>query len=682
MEEKNNDLNSFFLPSDIPVRRFFLSFGPDIESDFRRYYFSRYIQQFRLALLLGFAVLALFWILDRFLAPSDYQLLWKIRFIFATPILLVTLGLSFAPFFSKIMQPMGLLSVIWVTAGIVWIISVSQPPLTYLYYASFILIFMFLFGFSRLRFPWALTTGVVMVLEYELSALLFSSSAPFILISNHFFLLSAILIGIFSCYYNEFSIRRAYYFNILLESEREKVDRINTILEQTVDKRTQQLVKANEELKRYAFLDTLTGLYNRRSFYSHSQEIILGASRQPNRKPMALLYIDLDFFKAANDSFGHDAGDDILTRVASRIKTCIRGSDFPCRMGGDEFTVLLTSVATDTDAGIVAEKILTTLSSPYQSSDYSISLSVSIGIALFPRDGTNLHTLIRAADNALHEAKKRRNTYTFYSSALHDKAAEKIDLIGKLRTAIELDQFQLYYQPILNREERVVAAEALLRWKDSEGTLVPTHKFMPVLEDTGIILPAGRWVLRQACIDAARWVHSGLHVVVSVNLSPKQLHDDKFLNFLQSTLRGTGLNPKRLHFEITESIFMENIENTLNRLGKIRELGVSFAVDDFGTGYSSYSYLKSLPIDTLKIDRSFISGLPDSEADRAIVASMVSMSQGLNLSSVAEGVENSRQLEALKKMGIEMFQGFYFCRPKPLEEFIEFASRFEARIFS
>ena len=302
-----------------------------------------------------------------------------------------------------------------------------------------------------------------------------------------------------------------------------------------------------------------------------------------------------------------------------------------------------------------------------------INLSSSIGISIFPRDGESSVELMRAADKARNEAKKQRGSYLFYTGSLHKKATQRIRLIGQLRAALKNGEFKLLYQPIIDSRGRLVAAEALLRWHSPEEGSVPALEFIPVLEETGLIVPVGHWILKTACREAALWHDAGFSFQVYVNLSVKQFHDQGLEECVSNALSETGLPAEKLGLEITESLLFENIEGTLSRLTYLQNMGVSFALDDFGTGFSSLSYLKDLPVNTLKIDKYFIQGIPQSAEDAAIVSSVISMAKGLGLKLVAEGVEKQEQLEYLLSGGCDRIQGFIYSPPIESKDLLSYA---------
>lgn len=659
----------------LPVKLLTLSFQPSLEGDFRHYYADRSSKQIRFVFILAIVVLGAFGILDRLMAPDTFQQLWRIRFIYTAPVLVIPFILSLFQRFDRYMQWLLFVAALGTGAGVVTIITIAGDPLSYLYYAGLMLIMMFIFGFSRLRFPLAVSASFILIILYEIAVTIIAPVSRPILINNNFFLIAATVVGIASNYAFEYSVRRTFFLNRLLKSEREKLAGMYDQLEERVNERTAALQHANDQLNRLALYDSLTGLYNRRSLNIHLQEIILSARREPKRNPMALLYIDLDFFKDANDTYGHDAGDEVLRQMADRIRNSIRKSDYPCRLGGDEVIVFLSTISNDEDAAIVAEKLLQALAEPFHVRDYQINLSASIGVSIFPRDGESSPELIRAADSALKAAKKQRRTYVFYADSLQQRASERIRMIGQLRRALERHEFFLLYHPIVDSAGVTVGAEALLRWQSPDRGVVPPLDFIPVLEDTGLMPAVGTWVLETACNDAKIWSDNGLDLWVAVNVSAQQFNSPDFEAIVERVIHESKLPGERLELEITESLLLDNVAETAEKLHSIRQLGLSFSVDDFGTGYSSLSYLKDLPVSVLKIDASFVRGLPSSRADAAIVSAVSSMADGLDLRIVAEGVETDEQCEFLRATGCDTFQGYLYSKPIERDEIMRFVNR-------
>lgn len=432
--------------------------------------------------------------------------------------------------------------------------------------------------------------------------------------------------------------------------------------------------KAEEQLIYLAYHDSLTGLPNRKSFFSRLEKSLRVAARSKIDRNRGVVFIDLDHFKDVNDSLGHITGDNLLREVAERISECVRTSDEVFRLGGDEFTIILNNLAEETDAAIVSEKIIKSLEMPYLFDEHVFSLGVSIGIAVYPKDGEAADILIKHADNALYEAKRDRNTYRFYTRDMQKNALRKVQIITLLRQAAENGELSLHYQPQVNDKGEVVGAEGLLRWTNSELGEVPPYHFIPIAEETGLMLSVGDWVLEQACRDAVRLQEEGLkHIALSINLSTKQLKSERIVESIMGKLSSYHIDPDRLHLEITESSLMEDTETALSHLTQLTGHGIRFAIDDFGTGYSSLSYLKSLPISTVKIDRSFIIEIPGNRQDTAVVKGIIDMVSGLQLDVIAEGADNREQVEFLHANNCPVIQGFYFSRPLPFDQFLQYA---------
>ena len=424
-----------------------------------------------------------------------------------------------------------------------------------------------------------------------------------------------------------------------------------------------------EKLSQLAFYDALTGLHNRKSFYDRLEES-LAQARRLGGNTRALLFLDLDNFKDVNDSLGHEAGDRVLREVASRIRAGVRASDYVFRPGGDEFTILLTALSHDTDAAVVAEKLIQEVRQPIAVDSQNLYLGLSVGIALFPRDADCLEGLVRNADIALFEAKKRGNTYHFFTPQLQAQAEEKMRIIDHLHRGVKAGQFELFYQPIVAASGGVSGGEALLRWNHPEWGRQSPLRFIGLAEETGLIIPLGRWVIQEACRRLEELAAAGLaSQSISVNLSVRQLREPSFVQAMEELLRGGTFALDRLHFEITESLLLESSE-TLATLRTMKELGVRLVIDDFGIGYSSLSRLKDLPIHGLKLDRSFIGELAEQKRDREIVRAIIAIAHELKLFVVAEGVERPDQVEFLLSAGCDALQGYIYDPPLPAEEFM------------
>jgi diguanylate cyclase (GGDEF)-like protein/PAS domain S-box-containing protein len=427
---------------------------------------------------------------------------------------------------------------------------------------------------------------------------------------------------------------------------------------------------AEVRIQYLAYHDSLTELPNRSSFSLILNHGIARARRES--KKLAVLFIDLDRFKTINDTLGHEAGDALLREVGTRLRRCLRTSDTVARLGGDEFVVLLEDAATSAQVSKVARKILATLGATLELHSQEIRITASIGISVFPQDGENEQALMKSADIAMYHAKQEgKNNFQFHSEDMDTHSMERLMLESGLRRALERNEFELHYQAKTSLDTaRMTGMEALLRWRHPELGMVPPSRFIPIAEETGLIGPIGQWVVRTACRQNKAWQDQGLPPVrVAVNLSPRQLTDDALPRSIAAILADTGMDPRWLELEITESMIMHDVDKTMQKLKKLGGMGIHIAVDDFGTGHSSLAYLKRFPIDTLKIDRSFIRDIPADEDDKAITSAIIAMGKSLALTVVAEGVETREQLEFLRAQGCDEFQGFYSNKPLPAEQF-------------
>jgi diguanylate cyclase (GGDEF)-like protein/PAS domain S-box-containing protein len=419
-----------------------------------------------------------------------------------------------------------------------------------------------------------------------------------------------------------------------------------------------------------AYFDPLTGLPNRTQMYERLDKMVISAGKA--NTCIAVLFLDLDRFKPINDSMGHPAGDLVLKEVANRLHNCIKKQDLVSRMGGDEFTIALSDQRNSDNAANTAvkvgERILHSLQQPFFIEQKELFLTASLGIAIFPDDGTTVTELLKNSDMAMYHAKDDgRNNVQFFDEQMNKKAVELLEMENDLRYAIDRGELELYYQPQYAAADCAMqGVEALLRWHHKTKGMIPPSYFIPIIEDTGLIIPIGEWVLRQACSDMAKWQKNGITVNrIAVNVSARQFKQPGFIDLVKEVITESSIDASQLELELTESILIDNLDHTLNVLTQLRAMGVRMAIDDFGTGYSSLNYLKQFPVDTLKIDQSFIRNLPGNNDDAQITRTIISMAHNLGLGVIAEGVETKEQLEFLQQVQCEEVQGFYFSRPIP-----------------
>jgi diguanylate cyclase (GGDEF)-like protein/PAS domain S-box-containing protein len=410
--------------------------------------------------------------------------------------------------------------------------------------------------------------------------------------------------------------------------------------------------------------DFLTGLPNRMLLNDRVNQAIALAPR--HMKKVAVLFLDLDGFKHINDSLGHPVGDKLLQSIARRLVECVRASDTVSRQGGDEFVVLLSEVDHSEDAAVTARRMLQAVAEAHSIDQHDLHANTSIGVSVYPDDGLDAETLIKNADTAMYQAKENgRQSYQFFKPAMNVRAVERQSIEESLRRALERKEFAVHYQPKINlRTGEITGAEALIRWTHPTRGQVPPAKFIPVAEECGLILPIGQWVLREACKQAQAWIDEGLPLgTMAVNISAMEFRDDSFLESVFTILGETGLDPRSLELELTESVLMKRAESAASVLQTLRARGVQVAVDDFGTGYSSLSYLRKFPIDALKIDQSFVRQITSAPDDTTIVTAVISMGRSLKLRVVAEGVETQEEMVFLQAHHCEEAQGYYFGRP-------------------
>jgi diguanylate cyclase (GGDEF)-like protein/PAS domain S-box-containing protein len=429
-----------------------------------------------------------------------------------------------------------------------------------------------------------------------------------------------------------------------------------------------------DTIRHLAYFDALTDLPNRMLFDDRLAQS-LAHSRRKGAPGVAIMFLDIDRFKTINDTLGHGAGDELLRSAAQRLSPCLREEDTLARLGGDDFLFLIPEVSDVETAARIAQKILDCFSKPFRVLDHELHVTGSLGISMFPSDGNDAETLIRNADTALHRAKEQgRNRYQLYAPAMNAVAFQRLVLENNLRYAVERNEFALHYQPLVSLETgATVGVEALIRWQHPELGRISPADFVPMAEETGVIVPMTQWVLRTACAQMKSWLRSGINLqTMSLNVSPRFFNDSNLPEMVGEVLRATELEGHYLSIELTESVMMGSTDATIDTLQQLKQYGVKISIDDFGTGYSSLSYLKRLPIDTLKIDQSFVRDIPNSPDAEAIAVLIIGMAHSLKLSVVAEGVETQDQKLFLQFKGCDIMQGYLVSRPLPTDEITTF----------
>ncbi|MGB8408528.1 MAG: EAL domain-containing protein [Gallionella sp.] len=432
---------------------------------------------------------------------------------------------------------------------------------------------------------------------------------------------------------------------------------------------------AEEKIQHLAFYDNLTDLPNRLLLVDRLKQVLVSSSRSGRKG--ALLFIDLDNFKNLNDTLGHDMGDMLLKQVTQRLESCVREGDTVSRLGGDEFVVMLVDLSEQAleaaaQTEVIGEKILVALSQPYQLDRNTYRCTASIGVTLFSGNQQATDDLMKQADIAMYQAKKAgRNALRFFDRQMQEHISARVSLEGELHNAVEFEQFHLYYQIQVDSAHRPLGAEALIRWNHPVRGLVSPDQFIPLAEDTGLILPIGKWVLEAACAQLKAWGQDVLtrDLVLAINVSAKQFHQSDFVAQVQDAIQQHDIDPKLLKLELTESIMLEEIEGTIATMKVLNDIGVLFSMDDFGTGYSSLQYLRQLPLDQLKIPLSFVRDITTNINDESIVRTIIAMAHSLNMSVIAEGVETEDQRQLLLNNGCTHYQGYLFARPVPIEQF-------------
>ncbi len=443
-----------------------------------------------------------------------------------------------------------------------------------------------------------------------------------------------------------------------------------TVIDISQTKEAQEKLLQQQEMLRYqAHHDALTQLPNRTLFQDRLEHALQKASR--NNTKIALLFIDLDFFKEINDSLGHEMGDEVLKVVTKRLQEVTRKEDTLARLGGDEFTVIIEDLHKEYDASVLANKILKALVEPICIGEHKLYISSSIGISLYPQDGSDAQDLLKYADSAMYRAKSEgRNNFQFYSKEMTEIAFERVVMQTGLVAALQKEEFVVFYQPQIDgKTQQLKGVEALVRWEHPLMGLIPPSKFIPLAESIGLIVELDRYVMKTAMKQFAQWYKDGFNPgILALNLAIKQLEQDDFYDFISQIINESGFLVEWLEFEVTESQIMEDPMKAILMLKKLSHLGIRLAIDDFGTGYSSLSYLKKLPLDKLKIDQSFIKSLPDDEEDIAIVRAIIALAQSLHLNTIAEGVETQAQKDFMVENGCVNIQGYFYAKPMSCEQ--------------
>ncbi len=474
--------------------------------------------------------------------------------------------------------------------------------------------------------------------------------------------------------------RRIYYYEARMMMI--KLNQVVVLVRDITERK-----QAEEQIAYLAYHDSLTGLPNNRLFKDRLNQGIAHAKR--NNTQLAVLFLDLDRFKLINDTMGHGVGDQLLQATADRLIEGIRKTDSigfsasalgssVARLGGDEFTILLEDIEDSKTVTRVAERLIQIVARSVQLGDQEVYTSTSIGISIYPNDGTNAEMLLKNADAAMYHAKAQgRNTFQYYTAAMNEASVQQLILENNLRKALENHELCLHYQPQVSvTTGQLMGMEALIRWKHPEKGFISPSVFIPVAEETGLIMEIGEWVLKQACQQGASWAQLGYkQVPISVNLSAKQLREEKLTEMIAQVLVDTGMEAKYLGIELTESAIIVEPDMALSRLQSIKSLGIKLSLDDFGTGYSSLSYLKRFPIDTLKIDQAFIRDIKIDQEDAALVKAIIAMAHGLGMQVVAEGVEHQEQLEFLGANACDFIQGYLFSRPLPAEDIEQYLKK-------
>lgn len=559
-------------------------------------------------------------------------------------------------------------AIIWGLAGSMLI------PEAYFLYQFFIILL--LIGVSAAASPYYSPVPFIYTIFLTLAFVPFTiwllahGSYIYILLGIAAVIFAGLMLG--TCYYNHKMLADSLNLRFTnsalmddLKQAKKQLEEVNKDLYAEIQERKQ----IQTTLQDLATHDVLTQLPNRTLFHERLVQAINHAKR--NKLKVAIILIDIDNFKKINNAEGHNAGDRLLQNITERLKQAIRSTDMVARLGGDEFVVLAEDINNEHEAAAIARKICTRISEKFRIENTDIYLSASVGISFYPTDGDNTETLLKYADIAMYRAKEAgKNNFQFYTPSLHTAVVRKQTIENHLRKAIESEEFVVYYQPFFDlRHHKIIGMEALIRWQHPEHGLIPPLQFIPIAEETGLIIPIGEWVLRTACAQNKLWEQAGYRLELGVNISAIQFNEENLPRLINDILMETGLASSNLNLELTESLAMQNAEHTIASLNQLNEIGVLLSIDDFGTGYSSLSYLKRFPIDTLKIDRSFIADIQHDHDDAMITSAIIDMAHALKLKVIAEGVEYKAQYDFLQQKNCDLIQGYLISKPVLAAEF-------------
>lgn len=661
-----------------------LKFDKKDEKVFFENTFQRQLKMVRFAFLFAMLLFVAFGILDYFLFPKEIKSLFTVRYMILMPVAFIASVITFTRFFRYIKE--GLTFSIVIFSGILVIfmnILVAEYGIFNVHYAGLLLTFVFCYTFSKLQFIWASMAGGILVILYNV-AFIWIHPIPLVdIFSANFILIALNVLGMIACYWIEFYTRMAYLSDEALRYEKEKIEAINFTLEEKIHERTKSLMQVNKSLQEeiqirvmaerekqyYASHDELTSLINRRVFSETIEQKIL--AHQAKNKTFGIIYIDLDKFKEINDSIGHLTGDTVLTVISGRLKDFFGSDVVISRLGGDEFSLVIEDYLLETDLIASIETLLETISKNIVIGAHKISIHCSIGISFYPEHGQSSAQLIKHAEAAMTRAKSEGgNRVRIFNALLADEINERLYLSNKLRMAAEYNQLFMVYQPKICAKTGLIAGvEALMRWHLPEKGLIPPDRFIPLAESTGLIHEIGEWMIERVCKDLHTMPERiRKKLTVNINLSALEFSEKEIVNHFKDRLKAHNMKASTFCIEITESTMMVDMDGTLKKLEAFKDMGAKIAIDDFGTGYSSLSYLSKLPIDELKIDRSFVQKIGQSIEDEHIIRTIAALAKNLNMRIVSEGVENEAQVSFLRQLEVDELQGYFFARPLTLED--------------